>query len=72
METLTLIVQEAPCTKSNKAWHALRLVGASMAEGMTVRLFLVEKCIELAQRGQKPPAGRTNLEDLLSELIWRG
>ena len=72
METLTLIVQEAPYTESNRAWHALRLAGASMADGMKVRLFLLEKGVEVARRGQLPPEGITNLEDLLTELIECG
>jgi sulfur relay (sulfurtransferase) complex TusBCD TusD component (DsrE family) len=72
MTTLTVIIQEPPYVVGNKAWHALRLAGASMVEGMTVQVFLLEKGVELARRGQQPPEGCANLEDLLNELIECG
>ncbi len=72
METLTIVLQEAPYLEGNKAWHALRLAGAAMAEDMTVRLFLLEKGVEVARRGHVPPEGITNLESLLNELIECG
>jgi sulfur relay (sulfurtransferase) complex TusBCD TusD component (DsrE family) len=72
METLTLIIQEAPYTGNNKAWHALRLAGAALAEGMQVRLFLLEQGVEVARRGHRPPEGKTNLEELLAALIGFG
>lgn len=72
METLTLIIQEAPYTANDSAWHALRLAGAALAEGMQVRLFLLEQGVEVARRGHKPPEGKANVEELLAELIGFG
>jgi len=72
VETLTIVLQEPPYTESHKAWHALRLAGASLAEGLSVRLFLLEKGVEIARRGQRPPEGHIDLEDLLNELIECG
>lgn len=66
METLTIVLQEPPYTENNRAWHALRLAGASMAEGMAVRLFLLEKGVEIARRGRHPP------EDKLIQGVKRG
>jgi tRNA 2-thiouridine synthesizing protein D len=72
MTTLTIIIQDPPYAEGNKAWHALRLAGASMVEGMAVQVSLLEQGVEIARRGQRPPEGHTNLEDLLNELIERG
>ena len=63
METLTIVLQEAPYLEGNKAWHALRLAGASLADGLTVRLFLLEKGVRWrgadAYRLKESPTSRT-------------
>lgn len=72
MVSLTIIIQEPPYTENNRAWHALRFAGAALAEDMTVRVFLLERGVELGHKEQKPPEGKENLEQLFSELIECG
>ncbi len=69
MTTITIIIQNPPYTDDNKAWHALRLAGAAMAEDMNVRVFLLEQGVEVARQGRTPPEGKDHLEELLAELV---
>jgi len=72
MSTITIVIQNAPYQADNKAWHALRFAGAALAEGMTVQVHLLDNGVELGRRDHKTPAGATNLEELLSELMECG
>jgi len=72
MSTVTIIIQNAPYQKDNKAWHALRFAGAALAEDMTVRVHLLDEGIHVGRKGHKASEGAVNLEELLSELIECG
>ena len=69
MKTVTIIIQEAPYLKNNKAWNALRFAGAALAGGNKIRIFLLERGIELARSNHKVQKGDENLETLLNSLI---
>src|SRR3990170_9094154 len=56
-KTITIIIQNPPYKGDNKAWHALRFAGASIAEGMNVHVHLLDDGVEVGKRGQKPPEG---------------
>lgn len=71
-KTITIIIQNPPYKGDNKAWHALRFAGASLAEGMNVHVHLLDDGVEVGKRGQKPPEGVVNLEELLKELMEYG
>jgi sulfur relay (sulfurtransferase) complex TusBCD TusD component (DsrE family)/uncharacterized membrane protein YedE/YeeE len=71
-KTITIIIQNPPYKGDNKAWHALRFAGASIAEGMNVHVHLLDDGVEVGKRGQKPPNGAVNLEELLKELMEYG
>jgi sulfur relay (sulfurtransferase) complex TusBCD TusD component (DsrE family)/uncharacterized membrane protein YedE/YeeE len=71
-KTITIIIQNPPYRGDNKAWHALRFAGASIAEGMNVHVHLLDDGVEVGKRGQKPPEGAVNLEELLKELMEYG
>lgn len=66
---ITIIIQNPPYQKDNKAWHALRLAGAALAEDMRVRVHLLDDGVKLGKRNQDVPDGLVNLEELLAELI---
>lgn len=72
MSTITIIIQNAPYKDDNKAWHALRFAGASLAEEMSVQLHLLDDGVSVGQKGHQVPEGKANLEELLSELIECG
>lgn len=40
-----VIIQNAPYRSGNKAWHALRLAGACLAQDMAVRIHLLDERI---------------------------
>jgi tRNA 2-thiouridine synthesizing protein D len=71
-KTITIIIQNPPYKGDNKAWHALRFAGASIAEGMNVHVHLLDDGVQVGKRGQKPPEGAVNLEELLKELMEYG
>ncbi len=71
-KTITIIIQNPPYKGDNKAWHALRFAGASLVEGMTVRVHLLDDGVEVGKRGHKAPAAAVNLEELLKELMEYG
>ena len=71
-KTITIIIQNPPYKGDNKAWHALRFAGASIAEGMNVHVHLLDDGVEVGKRGQKPPEGAVNLEELIKELMEYG
>lgn len=71
-KTITIVIQNPPYRGDNKAWHALRFAGASIAEGMNVRVHLLDDGVEVGKRGQKPPEGAVNLEELIKELMEYG
>ncbi len=37
-KTVTVVIQNAPYKKDNKAWHALRFVGAALVEDLNARV----------------------------------
>lgn len=69
---LTIVIHNAPYKNDNKAWHALRLAGAALAENMKVRLHLLDDGTQLARRGHRVPPGAADLEKLLLELMEYG
>ncbi len=71
-KTITIIIQNPPYKGDNKAWHALRFAGASIAEGMNVHVHLLDDGVEVGKRGQKSPEGAVNLEELIKELMEYG
>ena len=71
-KAITIVIQNAPYKGDNKAWHALRLAGAALAEDMKVRVHLLDDGAVLAQRGHQVPDGAVDLEKLLAELMECG
>ena len=71
-KTVTIIIQNAPYKEDNKAWHGLRFAGAALAEGMNVRVHLLDDGVELGSRDHVVPEGKTNLEELLKEFMEYG
>ncbi|HVP27297.1 MAG TPA: DsrE family protein [Candidatus Bathyarchaeia archaeon] len=70
METLTMILNTAPYG-DEKVWNALRLSKAvvSVSIKMTVNIFLLGDAVTSAKKGQKPPEGYYNLQEMLKDLI---
>ena len=60
--TITIVIQNSPYKENNKAWHALRLAGAALAEDMSVRVHLLDDGVAVGRRGQQVPEGAVNLE----------
>lgn len=70
METLTLILTEAPYG-NEKSWNALRLAEAltSVAKELKINIFLLGDAVSTAKKGQRPPQGYYSLENMMKGLI---
>ena len=71
-KAITIVIQNAPYKGDNKAWHALRLAGAALAEDMKVRVHLLDDGAALARHSHQVPDGAVDLEKLLVELMECG
>jgi uncharacterized membrane protein YdjX (TVP38/TMEM64 family)/rhodanese-related sulfurtransferase/sulfur relay (sulfurtransferase) complex TusBCD TusD component (DsrE family) len=71
-KAITIVIQNAPYKGDNKAWHALRLAGAALAEDMKVRVHLLDDGAVLARHSHQVPDGAVDLEKLLTELMECG
>jgi len=73
LETITIILNTAPYG-DEKVWNGLRLAKALVTAviGMKVNIFLLGDAVTTAKKGQKPPEGYYNLENMLKELIEQG
>lgn len=70
LETLTLILTTASYG-DERIWNGLRLSKAvvSVSIKMKVNIFLLGDAVTAAKKGQKPPEGYYNLEQMLKELM---
>lgn len=72
---LLLVINRGPYENGqvvDVAWNALRLAQTSLAKGWEVRLFLMNRGVELAREGLKPEAGQLDLIQMLKELLEKG
>jgi len=71
MERTLIIINDAPYG-TEKPWNALRLAKALITQKLSISICLVGDGVSLAKKGQKPPKGFYNLEEMLEELISLG
>ena len=69
--SLTIIINQAPYV-GERAWNALRLAITAKAKNIDVKIFLIDDGIYVARKGQQPPEGTPNLEELLKRAIDMG
>ncbi len=70
-EELTIVINQAPYV-GERAWNGLRLAITALAMNMKVNIFLMDDGIYVARKGQKPPEGTPNLEELLKRCLNMG
>lgn len=71
MENVTLVLQDGPYG-NEKVWNALRLAEALLTEGVSIRIFLYGDSVSVAKKGQSPPQGFYNVEEMLRKLLSKG
>lgn len=73
MEVLTIIISSSPYG-DERIWNALRLAEALCCTDvkMEVNIFLIGDAVNAAKKGQKPPKGFYNLEEMLASLVKVG
>ncbi len=70
-EELTIIINQAPYV-GDRAWNGLRLTVTALAMNTKVNIFLIDDGIYVARKGQSPPEGTPNLEELLKRCLNMG
>jgi len=73
LEDVTIIINDAPYGVE-RPWNALRLALTliSAAVKLKVNVFLLGDAVSIAKKGQSPPQGYYNLENMLVELVGKG
>lgn len=67
----TVILHDAPYT-TERSWNGLRFAEKALDNGTPVCVFLFSDAVYVARKGQCPPDGTPNLEDLLIKLVGKG
>ncbi len=71
--TTLLVLNHAPYDGTDVTWNALRLADKLLAEGVEVRIFLMNDSVDLARDATKKPEQYDNdLVAQLKDLIARG
>jgi sulfur relay (sulfurtransferase) complex TusBCD TusD component (DsrE family) len=71
MEKVTMVLLDAPYG-TERVLTALRLAEALLTTGLGVRIFLHADSVTAANKGQSPPKGYYNVEEMLKKLIDKG
>jgi len=71
MATL-LILNQQPYDGTDITWNALRLARQLNSDGVEVRIFLMNDCVDLARDGISPPEGIEDMVAMTKELISKG
>ncbi len=69
---ITVIINEAPYSTTDKAWNGLRLAKTILESGKDVNIFLIDKAIDIGKQNHTVPEGEVNLEELTKELLGKG
>jgi tRNA 2-thiouridine synthesizing protein D len=67
-KTITLIINKSPYG-DEYAFNAIRLATALLHERVKLNLFLLGEGVYIAVKNQKPPKGKTNIEEMLKKFI---
>ena len=67
-KTITIIINRSPYG-DEYAFNAIRFATALMGEQIKVNIFLLGDGVYIANRGQKPPKGATNIQEMLQKFI---
>jgi uncharacterized protein involved in oxidation of intracellular sulfur len=71
MERVTMVLLDAPYG-TEKVLTALRIAEALLTVDTGVRIFLHADSVTAAKKGQSPPKGYYNVEEMLKKLIDKG
>lgn len=71
MQTVTIVINEAPYEGRDLAWNGLRLAEACLVD-ISVNVFLMEDGIDAGRKGQTPPEGYPNLEEIIVRILEEG
>jgi uncharacterized protein involved in oxidation of intracellular sulfur len=71
MRSVVVIINDAPYG-NERAYNALRYAHALIAASVQVKVHLLADAVICAKRGQTPPKGYYNVENIISGITRRG
>ncbi len=71
MKSTVVIINDAPYG-NERAYSGLRYAQALQAASVQVKIYLLADAVICAKKGQTPPKGYYNEENMLSGIIRRG
>ena len=69
---ITIIINDAPYSKTDKAWNGLRLAKTLLDLGKEVNIFLIDRGIDVGKQNLQVPEGEVDLEELVKEILSMG
>jgi uncharacterized protein involved in oxidation of intracellular sulfur len=69
--SVLIILSRSPF-EGDATWNALRLAGALLDQGATVRAFVMNDAIDLVRQGAMPEGAEFDLQAMLRALLARG
>lgn len=71
MKSVVVIINDAPYG-DERAYNALRYAQALVAASVQVKVYLLADAVICAKKGQTPPKGYYNVENMIGGIIRRG
>jgi uncharacterized protein involved in oxidation of intracellular sulfur len=71
MKSILIIINDVPYGEE-RAYNALRYPQALLAASVQVKIYLLADAVACAKKGQAPPKGYYNVENMVGGVIRRG
>jgi uncharacterized protein involved in oxidation of intracellular sulfur len=71
MKSLVVIINDAPYG-NERAYNGVRYAHALLAASVQAKIYLLADAVICAKKGQTPPKGYYNVENMIGGIIRRG
>jgi uncharacterized protein involved in oxidation of intracellular sulfur len=71
MRSVVIIINDAPYG-NERAYNGLRYAQALLAASTQVKVYLLADAVTCAKKGQTPPKGYYNVENMIAGIVNRG
>lgn len=71
MKSVVVIINDAPYG-NERAYNGLRYAQALSVASVQVKVYLIADAVTCAKKGQAPPKGYYNVENMIGGIIRRG
>jgi len=71
MKSVIVILNDAPYG-NERAYNGLRYAHALLVASVEVKVYLLADAVTCAKKGQTPPKGYYNVENMIDSIVRRG